>query len=58
MASHRYSFADAAKSQAAVEWFAGAGLAALCGLVIGGIAIVAMHSIISPLMKTLRAARS
>jgi predicted DNA repair protein MutK len=42
----------------AVEWFVGAGLAALCGLVIGGIAIVAMHFIVSPLMKTFRPARS
>jgi predicted DNA repair protein MutK len=42
----------------AVEWFVGAGLAAVCGLVIGGIAIVAMHYMVSPLMKTLKPARS
>ena len=41
-----------------VEWFVGAALAALFGLVVGGIAIVAMHYAVSPAMKALRPARS
>lgn len=43
---------------AAVEWFAGAGLSAVFGLAVGGVAIVAMHAIVGPLTKRFSPARS
>ena len=36
------------------EWLAGAALAAVFGLVVGGIAIVAMHWLVAPLVKLFR----
>jgi hypothetical protein len=38
---------------AAVEWLVEAGLSALFGLVIGGIAVVAMNLLVGPLLKPL-----
>lgn len=40
--------------EAAGEWLAGAALSAVFGLVIGGIAIVAMHWVVSPSLKLFR----
>jgi predicted DNA repair protein MutK len=42
----------------AVEWLVGAALSAIAGFIIGGLAIVAMHSVVSPLLKSFRPARS
>jgi len=42
----------------AVEWLVSAGLSALFGLVVGGIAIVAMHNVVGPMIKRFRPARS
>ena len=36
------------------EWLAGAALAAVFGLIVGGIAIVAMHWLVAPLLKLFR----
>jgi predicted DNA repair protein MutK len=40
-----------------LEWLTGAVFSALFGLIVGGIAIVAMHSIVQPIMKGLRKTR-
>jgi len=37
-----------------LEWLTGAVFSALFGLIVGGIAIVAMHSIVQPIMKGMR----
>ncbi len=37
-----------------VEWLAGAVFSAIFGLVVGGVAIMAMHSIVQPVMKGMR----
>jgi len=39
---------------AIVEWLTGAVLSAVFGLVVGGIAIVAMHHVVEPLLKAMR----
>ncbi|AMJ61317.1 DUF808 domain-containing protein [Bosea sp. PAMC 26642] len=38
----------------AVEWFTGAALSAVFGLIVGSIAIVAMHYLVEPLLKRVR----
>lgn len=35
----------------AIEWFVGAALSAVFGLIVGGIAIIAMHRLVEPLLK-------
>ncbi len=38
----------------AIEWFTGAALSAVFGLIVGGIAIVAMHHLVEPALKLVR----
>lgn len=56
-ASHGLAVAAARELPAlggAIEWFVGAGLSAVFGLIVGGIAIVAMHYLVEPGLKLVR----